>query len=1054
MDENTISESEVAPKEIINQMKVNIFPNYSLYNNSLINIDYLLYRPSIFSLIHKISNRIGFKSQTYFLSIYYLDILHIKHQKINLDLKLLSLACLTLSAKYAENDKNVPNLSFFVAIFNSFVEYSDIISIQELIFAEVLACKLLEYKLNYFTVYDFDSFFFSHGIIKIEQLKELNNNFNDLNSEMGENSYYIRKILEKIYRKSRYYLDRIVNNGNICLKYSSLIISVVIMKKSVEDILIEEKDINDNDIKELKEKASICFKEIMKEIYQINYESSEEYQNLIIDNDLQNIFQYKNKKLTDYIHNNKNFKFIRNKKDNLNNNRYQSLVNKTSNVNPFIKKLDISQNIEKYNNFRRQNESGIESEEGDFLYFNRYRKERISVPKRYINSKHYFDLTKFNSTFSNNFNHSKRNRLNRNIEDKNKIRNISLSNRHSEINGLINYVHTYTNDFYPKTRKESNSISKINMKNIKINDSLEEPQGIINTLVDNNISLPNDNILNTVTIEKGKYYNKYKKLVLKKRFFNRINMHNRLQDYSISQLDNSTALQNKDTFDEKNPMQNFNKPYFKKIIKNITNFSTKQNQKVISFFSTMNDNMYNPNRTKKNKIILLNQFPYNNNTYKNELNYENKNEIKENKLNITIDSIKNNEQRNTLDKKIVNKKNYMLNQRKKIYSNNILLNSTIIDDNNNTQDIKNEKEDILLTTNDDYLNKKNERQKLLFNRMKNINNKINFKNNINNTEIKNNEYINKIPLKTKYILLNNNKNKKDDLENNNNIQSKDKIYENQIVNKNEINKLNLSKINNSNIIKELNPNSLRFKYLNKKNPNLYENSQDQNKTLQKEIKKEYTNYPNSTIIKLINKAKRINENKLNISKEELNTSLINNFKSINKNKKNKIMNSIEINQFNTLDNETNKKENNIEEMNIPNKNVIHGYHYRNYMKNKIKKDKDNDKNKKENSKTIVINNNININFNNKIENSKIYPNKNEIMKKQVTTKMADSKEIFNKMIINKNTGDYHKRETIDYINNNIDKTHHNNVSSLMHRLPFYKKSSEFNKNKYSNNTNK
>ena len=372
MDENAISESEVAPKEIINQMKVNIFPNYSLYNNSLINIDYLLYRPSIFSLIHKISNRIGFKSQTYFLSIYYLDILHIKHQKINLDLKLLSLACLTLSAKYAENDKNVPNLPFFVAIFNSFVEYSDIISIQELIFAEVLACKLLEYKLNYFTVYDFDSFFFSHGIIKIEQLKELNNNFNDLNSEMGENSYYIRKILEKIYRKSRYYLDRIVNNGNICLKYSSLIISVVIMKKSVEDILIEEKDINDNDIKELKEKASICFKEIMKEIYQINYESSEEYQNLIIDNDLQNIFQYKNKKLTDYIHNNKNFKFIRNKKDNLNNNRYQSLVNKTSNVNTFIKKLDISQNIEKYNNFRRQNESGIESEEGDFLYFNRY----------------------------------------------------------------------------------------------------------------------------------------------------------------------------------------------------------------------------------------------------------------------------------------------------------------------------------------------------------------------------------------------------------------------------------------------------------------------------------------------------------------------------------------------------------------------------------------------------------------------------------------------------------------------------------------------------------
>ena len=71
MDENAICESEVSPKEIITQMKLNIFQNYSLSKNSLINLDYLLYRPSIFSLIHKISNRIGFKSQTYFLSIYY-----------------------------------------------------------------------------------------------------------------------------------------------------------------------------------------------------------------------------------------------------------------------------------------------------------------------------------------------------------------------------------------------------------------------------------------------------------------------------------------------------------------------------------------------------------------------------------------------------------------------------------------------------------------------------------------------------------------------------------------------------------------------------------------------------------------------------------------------------------------------------------------------------------------------------------------------------------------------------------------------------------------------
>ena len=991
MDENAICESEVSPKEIITQMKLNIFQNYSLSKNSLINLDYLLYRPSIFSLIHKISNRIGFKSQTYFLSIYYLDILHIKHQKIDINLKLLSLACLTLSAKYVENDKNVPNLPFFVAIFNSLVEYNNIISIEELIYAEVLACKLLEYKLNYYTIYDFDSFFFGHGIIKIEQLKDLNNknNFNDINSDVNENSLYIRKILEKIYRKSRFYLDKIVYNGNICLKYSSLIIAVAIMKQSVEDILIGENETKENEIKEIKEKASKCFKEIMKEIYKINYESLDEYQNLILENDLKNIFsKEKNKRISDYI-NEKNLKFIRNKKDNLsnlNNNRYQNIANKTSNRYTFIKKLDISQNIDKYNyNFRKHNDS-IESEEGD-LYF---RKERISVPKKYINRKQNFDIVKFNSTFSNNFNHSKRNNLNSYLEQTNinKIRNVSLNyNRHPEMKGLNNYLHTYTNDFYPKTRKEINNINKINMNNMTINNSLEEP------FIDNNMTL--DNELNSGNVEKGRYYDKYKKLVLKKRFFNRINIHNRLGDYSISQLNNSN------TMNEKNPIQNNNKPYFKKIIKNITNFSTKQNSKVISFFSTMNNNMYNANKSKKNIIILLNQFPFNknNNSIENELNIDN-NEIKENKTNITLDNIKINEQRNLIEKKIMNKNNYIFNQRKKIYSNNILLNSMTLDDKKET---KKEKEDIILTT--------NERQKLLFNRMKNINNKINYKNNLNNTEIKNNENSNRIPLKTKFIILNNtikkeivNIPRKDDIENNSD-QNKDKIYENQIINKNEINKRNINKINN-NIIKEINQKSLRFKYLNNKN---------------------------------------INENKLNISKEELN------IKNMNKNKRNKIMNTLDINQlnnitesknipnimFNTLDNDNtnNKKEDN--------KNIIHGYHYRNYMKNRTKKEKDTDKNnnKNENSKTIVINNNININFNNKIENSKIYPNKNEIMKKQVTTKMADSKELFNKIIINKNSGDY----------NNAS---HNKVSSLMHRLPFYKKASEYNKNKYSKDINK
>ena len=74
----------------------------------LISNDYLLSRSSLFTLIRKISNKMGFKSQTYFLSIYYLDILFSKNKKIDCNYKILGLACLLLSAKFTENDPTVP----------------------------------------------------------------------------------------------------------------------------------------------------------------------------------------------------------------------------------------------------------------------------------------------------------------------------------------------------------------------------------------------------------------------------------------------------------------------------------------------------------------------------------------------------------------------------------------------------------------------------------------------------------------------------------------------------------------------------------------------------------------------------------------------------------------------------------------------------------------------------------------------------------------------------------------------------------------------------------
>ena len=116
MDENHLYEAEVFHKDILRIMKTNVYDNYFKNNYHYISSEYLMTRSSLFSLIRKISNQMGFKSQTFFLSIYYLDILFSKNKKIECNYKILGLACLLLSAKYIENDPCVPNLANFIKV--------------------------------------------------------------------------------------------------------------------------------------------------------------------------------------------------------------------------------------------------------------------------------------------------------------------------------------------------------------------------------------------------------------------------------------------------------------------------------------------------------------------------------------------------------------------------------------------------------------------------------------------------------------------------------------------------------------------------------------------------------------------------------------------------------------------------------------------------------------------------------------------------------------------------------------------------------------------------
>ena len=67
MELNCLYDTEISPKEIFNLMKTNIYNNFSTNSFYSISKEYLSIRNDLFYLIKKISSKMGFKSQTYFV---------------------------------------------------------------------------------------------------------------------------------------------------------------------------------------------------------------------------------------------------------------------------------------------------------------------------------------------------------------------------------------------------------------------------------------------------------------------------------------------------------------------------------------------------------------------------------------------------------------------------------------------------------------------------------------------------------------------------------------------------------------------------------------------------------------------------------------------------------------------------------------------------------------------------------------------------------------------------------------------------------------------------
>ena len=584
MEVISLYEMEVSPIKILSLMKNNIYNYYK--EQTIINIDktYTLQRKTLISLIHNISNKMGFKSQTFFLAVNYLDIIFSKkNNSYSYNYGLLAVACLIIASKYCENVPLRPIFKYFVSLYNNEVQDSNYLITKDILFNyEIIICKLLDYKLNYYTIYDFNFFFFGNGIIKIEQLKEINfdipsiYNENDNLTENLNTSSNIKKILIKIYERSRHYLDVIIENL-ICLKYNSLLISICIMEKSIDYVLLHEFNlinIEDSiDIEQIQINNKKYFRQIMKEFYKIDYESLPEYEFLNIDCKNYKIFDdiYDNNDTDDYININlnqsNNIMHLSQINNNINSNNYLDNNSSTKVVNIIESSFNHSPNNmdtkEKINYLYKKVNIPVNSQTSNNNKYNIAQIRKKNTPKKRINSSRDNNFKYKEKTTSNNINNINSNILttfdNFYKKDKNNIRNSLSINKNNNNNYYLKKCNTSSSPFKKAStknmkhfNKKTKLLSKIKNKK-KIDDSEErlnknesnsiDKKNIIKVNNNNNlISKKHNNNTNTGNVVKP-----YVKKII--------------QNYECTQEDNNKLrdkknlninINNKILYDEKN----------------------------------------------------------------------------------------------------------------------------------------------------------------------------------------------------------------------------------------------------------------------------------------------------------------------------------------------------------------------------------------------------------------------------------------------------------------------------------------------------------------------
>ena len=671
--------NEINPQEIFETMKSDF---YKINTNEIpmINKEYIRKRRDLINFNHKITKKLGFKSQTFFLSIYYLDIIFIKNKNLYIpNFFLLGLSCIIIAAKFCENDPNVPPLLNFINIYNRYNIHK--IGMKELLKMEVKILKYLNYNIKYVTSYDFNLFFFNHGIIKKQQIKDIINNNTNFNRNMNSNnksdissneeidfifddSFYIKKILEKIYKKSRYYLDLIISNENICFKYDALLISICIMKKSIEEVILKEYKLKFKDYflnrRQIIKKNNIYFKEIMTEFYKIKFDSLEKYNIFMRDNDVINIFQRKEKEK---------------EKPNLN------IINQVQNVQEknlynAVKVTKINNNFNTINTETIKNNNNIGIKNKSVINLNNsmeHSKEKTGIKPNftlyynYINKNNLNNNKYENETENNSYAENIRNKytftqMKNNLKKDLSLRKKRCSDKYFHINNLkslyklascANTIQNIKEGSLSKNKENNQYSQKKLLSNININ-SEDDNDGI-----NNNIYYIKSNSKENIRTLKPRY-KLYNESMGKKKELKLENIdNNKIRYNKVIITDNFHSKEKnkskyKKTITESNNVENNQKPYFKKVIHNYEPMNkkiiNKNNIKINIFNILSTSNNINDMKELENKRNFL--------TIENSSN--NSNNYSQNKKNNNIDILK----KRMDDIKKINKIRNMYNHKK------------------------------------------------------------------------------------------------------------------------------------------------------------------------------------------------------------------------------------------------------------------------------------------------------------------------------------------------------------------------------------------------------